>query len=57
MNPQYPVALLDVDSTLLFNENELNVQLLSALKSNGISDLYLLTDMTYKITGIHENQK
>ena len=54
MKEQRPVALLDVDHTLLFDENTLNTQLLDALKSAGISDFYLLTDMTYKITGIQE---
>lgn len=40
-----PVALLDVDHTLLFDDR-LNATLLDSLKSNGVSDVFLFTDMT-----------
>ncbi|MBA3537079.1 MAG: hypothetical protein H0T84_10795 [Tatlockia sp.] len=48
-----PVALLDVDHTLLFN-NRLNQDLLDSLKSKHIKDLYLFTDMTFKNTSIQD---
>ena len=48
-----PVALLDVDHTLLFNER-LNFELLRALKQNDIQDVYLFTDMTLKSYSVHE---
>ncbi|QDP73746.1 hypothetical protein FOG18_13900 (plasmid) [Legionella israelensis] len=41
-----PVALLDVDHTLLF-DNEFNETLLKSLKKNGIRDIYLFTDMRF----------
>uniref|UniRef100_A0A0G4I5G7 Uncharacterized protein n=1 Tax=Chromera velia CCMP2878 TaxID=1169474 RepID=A0A0G4I5G7_9ALVE len=43
-----PVALLDVDKTLLFGMDlrGLNVELLEALKRTGILKVYLFTDMT-----------
>ena len=41
-----PVALLDVDHTLLFGDSNLNMNLLSSLKKRNIKDIYLLTDMT-----------
>jgi hypothetical protein len=42
-----PVALLDIDGTLLFNDNSYNEALLNSLKVKGIKDLYLFTDMTF----------
>ncbi|MDI9817983.1 MULTISPECIES: hypothetical protein [unclassified Legionella] len=41
-----PVALLDVDHTLLF-DTEFNETLLTSLKKNGINDIYLFTDMRF----------
>lgn len=51
-----PVALLDVDHTLLF-DNRLNIELLRALKQNGIQDVYLFTDMTLKSYSVHERNE
>jgi hypothetical protein len=48
-----PLALLDVDHTLLF-DNRLNQELLDSLKSKYIKDLYLFTDMTFKNTSIQD---
>ncbi|KTC92021.1 hypothetical protein [Legionella cincinnatiensis] len=39
------IALLDVDSTLLFNGSDLNYALLDSLLKNGIKDVYLFTNM------------
>ncbi|KTD14489.1 hypothetical protein Lgra_0520 [Legionella gratiana] len=39
------IALLDVDSTLLFNGSDLNHALLDSLLQKGIKDVYLFTNM------------
>jgi len=44
-NPKRPVALLDVDLTLLSDSNEINDSLLNALAESGIRDIYLFTNM------------
>lgn len=51
-----PVALLDVDDTILFDQ-ELNTELLDSLKKNGVKDVYLFTDMTIKSSAIEERLK
>ncbi len=51
-----PVALLDVDHTLLIG-NELNTELIEALKANGIKDVYLFTDMTFKQDSLEERNR
>ncbi|MDX1836034.1 hypothetical protein DIZ81_13260 [Legionella taurinensis] len=51
-----PVALLDVDDTVLI-EQELNTALLESLKNNGVKDIYLFTDMTFKTSSIEERLK
>lgn len=52
-----PVALLDVDSTLIFNLNDLNFTLINSLKSKGIKDVYLFTDMTLTPSVVKERQE
>lgn len=48
-----PVALLDVDYTLLVN-GKINERLLMNLDKKGIKDIYLLTDMNYCLTKLIE---
>lgn len=43
-----PVALLDIDDTLLFKDsNRINLTLLKALKNKNIVDIYLISDMAF----------
>lgn len=49
-----PVALLDIDKTLLFNANDLNENLLNALSRNGIKDIYLFSDMRFRVLETEE---
>ncbi|WP_133139939.1 hypothetical protein [Legionella genomosp. 1] len=49
-----PVALLDIDKTLLFNANDLNENLLNALNRNGIKDIYLFSDMRFRVLETEE---
>lgn len=38
-------VFLDVDNTLLYNSNDLNQELLNSLRNQGITDIYLFTNM------------
>lgn len=54
-----PIALLDVDQTLLFNDpiTQLpihNNTLLNTLKQKGITDIFLFTDMTFRKLSVQE---
>lgn len=53
-----PVALLDVDGTLMFNMRgetpDYNDGLIASLKKNGINDVYLLTSMKASSGGVKE---
>ncbi|WED42445.1 hypothetical protein [Legionella cardiaca] len=51
-----PVALLDVDHTLLF-DTTLNETLLNSLKKKGIKDVYLFTDMKYGRGNVEDRMK
>lgn len=58
-----PVALLDVDHTLMVNSKDrnasdsvLNTPLLDALQSHGINDVYLFTDMIFRGTDIEDRE-
>lgn len=51
-----PVALLDVDDTLIFSNHKLNQTFLTALKEKNITDLYLFTDMTFKKNSINDRE-
>jgi hypothetical protein len=48
-----PVALIDVDHTLVYTDNQgrtvINMELIRALKAKGIHDLYLFTDMIFRL--------
>jgi|GEM_PF-5035940 len=50
-----PVALLDVDHTLLFH-GETNMDLLNALLNHDIKDVYLFTDMTFNAPDIRDRK-
>ena len=39
------IALLDVDQTLLYNQRDMNDALIEALREEGITDIYLFTNM------------
>lgn len=54
-----PVTLLDVDNTLIFgiDTNELNFALLNSLMNQGITDLFLFTDMTFSNHSIQEREE
>jgi hypothetical protein len=52
-----PVALLDIDGTLLFHDNSLNEELLESLKKKGINNLYLFTDMRFSDESLTERNK
>jgi hypothetical protein len=51
--PKRAVALIDVDHTLVYTDNQgrtvINMELIRALKVKGISDLYLFTDMIFRL--------
>lgn len=49
------VALLDVDHTLLFDD-EINQELLNALKRQRITDIYLFTDMFFTTSSIQDRK-
>nr|HAT8714822.1 hypothetical protein [Legionella jordanis] len=51
-----PVALLDVDHTLLFDDT-FNENLLNSLKKNGIQDVYLFTDMRFRKLEVEDRVK
>lgn len=52
-----PVALLDVDHTLLLHDNKLNVPLLQSLMNCGITHAYLFTDMTFSCDAIEDRNQ
>jgi hypothetical protein len=56
--PQQSVALLDVDHTLLFgNDDDLNEVLLHSLLERGVNRVYLFTDMTFNFHAIEERNR
>lgn len=48
------VALLDVDHTLLFSLDTINLDLLQSLLNHQILDIYLFTDMVFSKSGIKD---
>ncbi len=55
-----PVALTDIDHTLSYTDNQyelvINVELIKALKGNGINHIYLFTDMIFRSDDIQHRQ-
>lgn len=51
------VALLDVDHTLVLYDDTLNFPLITALLANGITRIYLFTDMNFHILAITDRNK
>mmetsp|Transcript_11607 Transcript_11607/g.13988 ORF Transcript_11607/g.13988 Transcript_11607/m.13988 type:complete len:270 (+) Transcript_11607:61-870(+) len=48
------VALIDVDHTLLFNNDDININLTNSLLARGIYKIYLFTDMSFSSHSIDE---